>query len=33
LKPGQKYYFNVTAVYEDEMLHGNAISLTYPPRD
>lgn len=33
LKPGQKYYFSVTAVYEDEKLYGNAISLTCPPRD
>lgn len=30
LVPGQKYYFSVTAVYEDIKLPGNAVSLVYP---
>jgi len=27
---GQKYYFSVTAVYDDQKLAGNAVRLTYP---
>lgn len=30
LVPGQKYYFSVTAVYEDANVPGNAVSLVYP---
>ena len=30
LVPGQKYYFSVTAVYNDKKITGNAVSLEYP---
>ncbi|MCX7748128.1 MAG: S-layer homology domain-containing protein [Clostridia bacterium] len=30
LIPGQKYYFSVTAVYNDEKIAGNAVNLTFP---
>lgn len=30
LVSGQKYYFSVTAVYDDEKVPGNVVALTYP---
>lgn len=30
LKPGQRYYFSITAVYTDAKVAGNAIGLVYP---
>lgn len=30
LIPGQKYYFSITAVYNDKKIVGNAVQLTYP---
>lgn len=33
LKPGQKYYFTITAVFEDKKITGNVISLVYPEKE
>ncbi len=30
LMPGEKYYFSVTAVYQDKKIAGKAVKLTYP---
>lgn len=30
LEPGQKYYFSITAVYDNKKIVGNAVQLTYP---
>lgn len=30
LKPGQKYYFRITAVYTNTRVPGNVIQMTYP---
>lgn len=30
MTPGQKYYFSITAVYDDRKIIGNAIQLTWP---
>lgn len=30
LTPGQKYYFSVTALYNDRKVPGNVVALTYP---
>jgi len=30
LIPGEKYYFSITAVYNDRKIVGNAVQLTYP---
>lgn len=30
LVPGQKYYFSITAVFDDRKIVGNAVQLTYP---
>ncbi|MCX7921879.1 MAG: S-layer homology domain-containing protein [Clostridia bacterium] len=30
LTPGQKYYFSVTAVYDDRKVPGNVVALTFP---
>ncbi len=32
LTPGQKYFFSVTAVYNDKKIYGNSISLAFPPQ-
>jgi ABC-type phosphate/phosphonate transport system substrate-binding protein len=30
LKPGEKYYFSITAVYNDSKVSGNVVQLTFP---
>ena len=30
LKPGEKYYFSITAVYTDSKVSGNVVQLTCP---
>lgn len=32
-KPGERYYFSVTAVYKDEKVKGNAVRLAFPEEE